>query len=206
MIETSRQREKREKAESAERSARQERYLAKHGGAEKKADGPMSEAEARVLTKRIVDAADGLAQLLLEAKRREAWKVLGYDSWRSYAIKEFRFAKSQVYRLLDHAETLEVISPIGEKLSESVTRPLAKLPIHKRSEAFAEAVVSAPKGKPTANIVKRVVDRLRGPKTPGTILKTPKVHPLLRTMKAMWKRLPLESQENFRAWIADGTK
>lgn len=212
MIETARQREKREKAESAERQARQERYLAKQG-AKKPAvkEGPITEAEARLLTKRIVDASEGLAQLLLEAHRREAWKALGYESWRAYAMAEFKFSRGRIYQLLNHAEVVEEISsdakipPLVEIPSERVTRKLAPLTKSVRREVIKKAVKISRNGRPTAREVESVIERKlnRRPTTQettgsgfGSLYRE-----TIKSVRSAWKRFNLDEQTGFREFV-----
>lgn len=200
MIETVRQRDKREKALAAERAARQKRYLQKHdGGAKAKpSDGLLTKEEARLLTKRIVDASEGLAELLLKAHRGEAWKALGYDSWRSYAMAEFKFSQRRVYQLLNHAEVVQEIkadleiAPLVQTPSERVTRNLVGLTKSVRRKVVKAAVKSSPKGRLTAKTVAAAVVRITKPKAAAT--KTVKLHgetknsPYLRQLKALWQK------------------
>lgn len=212
MIETARQREKREKAESAERQARQERYLAKQG-AKKPAvkEGPITEAEARLLTKRIVDASEGLAQLLLEAHRREAWKALGYESWRAYATEEFKFSQRRVYQLLNHAEVVEEISsdpkiaPMVQISSERVTRKLGPLTKSVRREVIKKAVKISRNGRPTARDVESVIER-KWNRRPTEAEKTGSGFGFLyretvKSVRAAWKRFNLDEKAGFRKFV-----
>lgn len=81
----------------------------------------LSPAEARDLTNRIRSTAEGLASLLQEAYKREAWRALGYASWRDYATTELDILQSYAYRLLDQAKVIAAIQdaaggflPMGE--------------------------------------------------------------------------------------------
>lgn len=65
--------------------------------------GPMTKAEAKAITARINYSAGQLCDLLLEAHDREAWKALGYGSWREYASAEFTISQSRAYQLLTQA-------------------------------------------------------------------------------------------------------
>jgi len=214
MIETVSQFEKRRKVEFAEREARAQRYAAKMNGA-MKSDAPITKEEARLLTIRIVDASEGLAQLLLEAHRREAWKPLGYDSWRAYAMAEFKFSKSRAYQLMDHAAVLEVISPNGknstnvEKTSEGVTRPLVPMTPTKQRKVWDEAVRSSPNGKPTAKTVAAAIVRITKPATVklhGGIKNSPVLRQLKTAWKKhlaqLWKSADFMQRSQFREWIA----
>lgn len=61
----------------------------------------LSAEEARDLTARINSTAGDLCLLLVEAHDRQAWRSLGYDSWRSYATSELTISQSKAYRVLD---------------------------------------------------------------------------------------------------------
>lgn len=69
--------------------------------------------EARAITNRIKDAVESTWSLLLEAHDRRAWHILGYASWRDYAITEFGIGKSRAYQLLDQARVIREIEAAG---------------------------------------------------------------------------------------------
>lgn len=200
-------------AEAPERAARAKRYAEKNGSSAPATTGPMTKAEAVAITARIVTSAENFGELLLTAQRREAWKAMGYASWRAYAKAEFKFSQSRAYQLMDHAEILEVISPKGEnstmveKPTERVTRPLAKLPPRHQQDAWEEAVRSSPGGKPTARQVGQVVrrrlsfDRLptHAEKT-GTKL-TSLYHETARSVRQAWKKFNLVEQQALRKLV-----
>lgn len=85
--------------------------------------------EARDLTDRIKSHAESLWSLLLEAHDRQAWRALGYGSWRDYAQTEFGMSQAHAYRLLDQGRVIREIeaasgvSPNGE-ISEAAARDL----------------------------------------------------------------------------------
>lgn len=88
----------------------------------------LTEPEAEALTEAIVVAADGLWQLLFESYHREAWRALGYRSWRAYASERFGMSHSKAYRLLHHAGIVKELEAAGaapeEPLTEGQTRQL----------------------------------------------------------------------------------
>jgi hypothetical protein len=71
---------------------------------------PLTAEEARSLTDRINAAAGALWRLLLEAHEREAWRALGYPSWREYAREEFTISQSRAYQLLDQGRVIAAIA------------------------------------------------------------------------------------------------
>lgn len=113
---------------------------------------PLTPEEARDLTERINRTAGDLWRLLLESYEREAWRALGYESWRAYATGEFSMSQSRAYQLLSHgelvnalaAETNGTVSTTVEKLPERATREIRTVPEDRRAEAVTEAVETAP--------------------------------------------------------------
>jgi hypothetical protein len=94
---------------------------------------PLNRKSARALTDRINATAGDLCLLLLEAHDREAWKALGYGSWREYATAELRVSQSRAYQVLDHgrvtAALLSVITDDSEnstsvEITEAVARDI----------------------------------------------------------------------------------
>lgn len=69
----------------------------------------MTRLEAEALTERIKVAAGSLLELLEEAHRRNAWKVLGYTSWEQYVRHQFDMSRSRSYQLLDQAKVIHEI-------------------------------------------------------------------------------------------------
>jgi len=72
------------------------------------------ESEARSITERIRTAADELGTLLLEAHEREAWRVLGYETWGAYVDGEFDFKQRRSYQLMNEAKINRAL-PAGER-------------------------------------------------------------------------------------------
>lgn len=69
----------------------------------------LDEREARDLTDRIKGHAETLWALLLEAHDRQAWKALGYSSWREYATTEFDMSQSTAYEILTQGRVIREI-------------------------------------------------------------------------------------------------
>src|SRR4051812_48707090 len=73
----------------------------------------LAEDEARELTEIIRRNIDDLRRtdeqvwrLLMVAYEREAWRALGYGSWREYATREYGLSQSYAYKLLDKARVI----------------------------------------------------------------------------------------------------
>lgn len=69
-----------------------------------------SPEEARALTDQIKGATEALWSLLAEAHDRQAWRALGYDTFKGYVQSEFGMSKQNAYRLLDQARVLDAIT------------------------------------------------------------------------------------------------
>lgn len=87
-----------------------------------------------------------------------------HDTFEAYCEEKWSLAKSQVYRLIDSAQVVRILSPIGElPRNEAQARPLTLLDTPKEQvAAWKEAVKTAPKdnlGQPviTARHVETVV-------------------------------------------------
>lgn len=124
----------------------------------------LTKAGARKLTARIADAVGELWSLLAEAHDREAWRVLGYDSWAAYVDAEFDISRGQSYRLLDQARvTLALEAAVGEPVTVS-GRQAAVLK-DAPEKAAARVAKRAAKGTPVDVAVAGEVERVRSART-----------------------------------------
>jgi len=71
---------------------------------------PCTLKQAQALTVRIQTMQADLYDLVTEAHDRDAWKVLGYDSFGAYAEQELSIGRSQAYRLIDQARVIGAVS------------------------------------------------------------------------------------------------
>jgi len=92
--------------------------------------------------------------------------VLGFDTFEAYCKQKWDFSRSYAYRLIDSAKVIEIVSPIGDKKpeTESQARALACLTPEQQREAWQKVIETAPEGKVTAAIVKKVVREMIAPK------------------------------------------
>lgn len=70
----------------------------------------MTPVQARRITDRIRKSTDTLAELVLEAHDREAWRALEYASWTAYVQGEFDVSVGHSGRLLWQARAIKQIS------------------------------------------------------------------------------------------------
>ena len=64
------------------------------------------ENEARNLTDRAIESLSQSWQLLIECWVREARKLVGYSSWRPYALTEFDIGQAGLCQLFDHGKSI----------------------------------------------------------------------------------------------------
>lgn len=134
----------------------------------------LTREQARDLTDRINSTAGDLCLLLVEAHEREAWRALGYDSWRAYATAELEISKSQAYRILDHGRVTMALlnavtdddadfSPNGEKPSISITEVEARDIKPVLDDVVEEVKERVAAGEKPADAVKQAVASHRPP-------------------------------------------
>lgn len=81
---------------------------------------PMTAEEARDITNRINQAAGELWRLLLEAYERQAWRALGYASWKAYVESEFTITRQRAYQLLDQGRVIRLLQEAAGDVSTTV--------------------------------------------------------------------------------------
>ncbi len=114
---------------------------------------PLSAEEARDLTARINSTAGDLCLLLLEAHEREAWRALGYDSWRAYATAELAISQSKAYRVLDVGRvTAALLAAVADESDADFSQIREKSPINETAAREILPVLPAV----VANVKERV--------------------------------------------------
>ncbi|KPA11398.1 DNA methylase [Candidatus Magnetomorum sp. HK-1] len=70
-----------------------------------------------------------VGKALKEIRDERHWKKLSFQSFESYVNKRWEMSKSSAYRLIDAAEVIDNLSPIGDiiPINEAQVRPLTKL-------------------------------------------------------------------------------
>jgi ribosomal protein S16 len=130
---------------------------------EVRSTAPLSVDEARTLTDRIRSAAETLWSLLLEAYERQAWRTLGYGSWKDYVEEEFSMSRQHAYRLLDQGRVIRAleeatggVSPVGD-VSERDARAI-KPDLPEVTEEIRERVEA---GEEPTEAIRAVVEQKR---------------------------------------------
>jgi hypothetical protein len=113
--------------------------------------GPMSSAQARMLTRQIRSSLDETWRLLHLAYERKAWVALAYRSWRQYLEAEFAMSDRNGRYLLTQARVIEALEAASGTTLSSGDVP-------QRTACALEKVLP--------EVVERIVDRAAT--APGT--------------------------------------
>ena len=127
---------------------------------------PMNAEQAARLTERIKSSIDNLWELIVEAHDGQAWKALGYESWRGYITTEFKMSYSRSYQLLNQGK---VIKALANATPESTTVDISEREarrIKPRLQKVTEAVeAKVADGMEPKEAIREVVDKLDEPVT-----------------------------------------
>jgi hypothetical protein len=135
---------------------------------------PLSEAERAELAacertiegglRGFVEVGTALARVRDSRLYRERFR-----SFERYCRERWSMARASAYRMIEAAEVVARVSPIGDTpapANEAQARELARLPAEKQPAAWQEAVASAPDGRITAAYVTEVAERHRTAREP----------------------------------------
>jgi phage N-6-adenine-methyltransferase len=105
-----------------------------------------------------------VGQALLEIRDSGLYKD-GYSTFEGYCRERWGMQRAHAYRLMDSAEVVKNLSPIGDILPINIeqTRPLAGLSPELQRDIWQEAIETAPNGKVTGVHVQEVVERIAKP-------------------------------------------
>lgn len=94
---------------------------------------------------------------LMEIRDQQLYKN-SYSNFETYCIERWGFARSHAYRLMNAAEVVRQLSPIGDSLpeNEAQARVLVSIPEAARAITWQTIKESAPDGKVTARHAKAV--------------------------------------------------
>ena len=90
--------------------------------------------EAKELTQSIQSTAMATCVLLQRAHDGKAWAALGYNSWKEYIEKEFKFSRARSYQLLSQGAIIKTISDaagtdvyLTEQEAKTIKKELPKI-------------------------------------------------------------------------------
>lgn len=166
----------------------------------------MTTAITRTLKQHEEIIADGMKSFLyvgqsLMAIRDQKLYADDYETFEAYCKGRWNLAKSHAYRMIDAADVVADLSPIGGRFAKSAKADAAPMPTNERQaralkdaadtpeerrEVWAKAVEVAPKnaaGEPvvTAKIINQVADEVVGPKVSAT--KSAKPEPVVEAVE-----------------------
>lgn len=136
-----------------------------------------------------------------------------HKSFEDYCRERWNIQRAHAYRLIEAAAVVHNLSPIGDTpKSESVARPLTKLPPADQPKAWAKAQeIAVTANRPaTAKIVEQAVAEIGGKWVPGSsaITKLPAESApedsdsdALFHLKRWWKKAAKKDKKKFLGWV-----
>jgi hypothetical protein len=103
-----------------------------------------------------------VGKALKEIRDERHWKKLSFQSFESYVNKRWEMSKSSAYRLIDAAEVIDNLSPIGDTIpiNEAQVRPLTKLDPFTQKKVWRNFLRS--KKSLSALNIKKFIDSYQG--------------------------------------------
>ncbi len=117
-----------------------------------------------------------------------------HGTFEDYCQDRWQLKRAHAYRLIDSAEVVDNLSPIGDILpaTESQARPLTRIEPEQQAAVWQEAVHTAPQGKVTAKHVEEVVAKRKPKPVQAKPTESSDVVKLLAKLEA-------DDGENFKA-------
>ena len=128
----------------------------------------LNESEALTLTERIKRGLDDLWRDLYEAHERQAWKAMGYESWKAYCEGALKFSADYGHKQIAHARfMLAIEEALGNTTvlspPERVTREIPREDIPDVVESVRERVEAGEEPEAAVNNAIREHQRLPTP-------------------------------------------
>lgn len=107
-----------------------------------------------------------VGRALMTIRDRELYKLKNggiYNTFEAYCKETWSFTSSRARQIILATERIENIKSVTTvtHITESQTRPLARLEPEQQKEAWQKAVETAPEGKVTAAHVAKIVDQVK---------------------------------------------
>lgn len=121
-------------------------------------------AEYEAIIERGLQSFVEVGTALLAVRDRRLYRA-EYATFEDYCQSGWGLQRAHAYRLMEAAEVVERVSPMGDIVptSERQARPLTRLPADEQPIAWQRAVETAPNGRVTAGHVERVVREMAAP-------------------------------------------
>jgi hypothetical protein len=128
---------------------------------------PMSKEEAAQITERIHQSVESVWDLITEAYERQAWKALGYESWKGYVTREFKMSERRSYQIIDRGKVIkaltEAASPTEQLFSPDISEGKARKIKPRLEEVTAAVEEKVAEGVEPHEAIREVVDKLDEP-------------------------------------------
>lgn len=126
-------------------------------------------AELEATIREHIDSFQRAGNALTEMRDNRLYRNT-HETFDDYCRDCWGMGHSHAYRLIDAAQVVKNVSPIGDApKNEAQARPLTQLPPDEQPSAWKEAVDTAPNGKVTAKHVETVVRRRKGEDEPSLV-------------------------------------
>lgn len=121
-------------------------------------------AECEVVIERGLSSFIDVGNALLKIRDGNLYKA-DFATFEDYCRERWGMQRAHAYRLMDSAEVVKNLSPIGDiiPVNEAQARHLAQLDPEEQVEAWQKVLDLAPDGKVTEKLVKKVVDEYKEP-------------------------------------------
>lgn len=109
-----------------------------------------------------------IGKALRQIRNEQLFRELLFDSFEAYVKERWDMARSHAYRLIEAANVIDNLSPIGDGIlpeNEAQTRPLARLKVFDQQQIWREFIES---GTPmNAENIRRFIKKQSKKKLPG---------------------------------------
>lgn len=123
-----------------------------------------------------------------------------HGTFEAYCQDRWQMSRPRAYQLIEAAKVKDNLSTtVDISPNERQLRPLAALPPEQQSEAWQQAVATAPDGKVTAAHVEGVVSKFKV----GSIAARGEESDALWNLKRWWKRATKKDKRNFSIWVME---
>lgn len=127
-------------------------------------------AEHEAVIERGIQTFYEVGTALADIRNRKLYRA-DYGTFEDYCQQRWQMSRSYAYRMIDAAEVVESVSPMGDiaPSSERQARELARVPESDRAAVWAETVERTD-GKPTAAAVRETYEQRREPPSDADLL------------------------------------
>lgn len=156
--------------------------------------------ELEIIINRNLQSFYEVGRALMEIRDNELYKIKNggrYNTFEAYCKETWSFTSSRARQIILATERIENIKSVTTvtHITESQTRPLARLEPEQQKEAWQKAVDTAPEGKVTAAHVANVVKEVTGEKEMAC-----EDSDAVFQLKRWWKKATIKDKKIFIEW------